>query len=134
MLNVLSGSSATNQNSVLGAANSSNGATGPWFGGYDQNGAYVATAYASSALNILTKTYAGSTITGYVNGKNAITDSVTYNLTTANIVLGAQITNGTYQYLSGYLSESTIFLSVISTTDRQTLEHSQENFYSIAGQ
>jgi hypothetical protein len=135
VLITVSGSNDGNQNSCLGAANTvQDGNIGPWYGGYNQGGAFIATSYNNINNNVLTKTYDGSTINGYVNGANAFTASgIAYSLTTSDILLGVQNTYGLNVSFNGYLQEATVFLRTLSDTDRQLLEQNQEAYYGITG-
>jgi hypothetical protein len=134
----LSGTAGGSSNSCLGAANTvpSGGSTGPWYGGYGQDAPYEVHASATTANSVLTKTYnyTARTDTGYLNGSGIFSNtSTTYNLTTANIVLGGQVTGGGYVFLTGSMQDSFVFYSTLSTADRQALEHVQEAYYGISG-
>jgi hypothetical protein len=128
----LSGTNSAAQNSCLGGPNSAYGSTGTWFGGYGQDGTFYG-GTATTALSVVTKTYSSNTVSGYLNGVQVFSaSSISYNLTTADILLGIQTDGATYQMLTGYESEVSVYLSSLSTTDRLTLEESQGSYFGIS--
>ncbi len=133
VLVALSTTAANNQNSCLGAANmSAFGAIGPWYGGYGQDSTFFATASASSATSILTKTFTGGTgtILGYRNGNQVFSKSDSYTAGNTQIAIGVQTFNN-FQFLNGSAQEVFIALSVLSASARRNLELSQGAAFSI---
>ncbi len=121
------GASATNKNSVLGAGFSNNGSA--WYGGFNQNGTYAAGS-TNSSLSIRSKIYSSNNIVGYFNGPKIFSTSVTYNLTSSDILIGSQNYNKN-QFLNGSVSEVLVFTSALSTSARRTLEKNQGAYYNI---
>ncbi len=122
----LSSTSAGEQNSCLGAG--FNGA-GAWFGGYGEDVAYNAGTPVPN-MCVRTKVYNAGTITGYINGTSVLTTNITYNLTTADVMVGIQ-NNGGNQNLLGSTSEVLVFTSALSNAEVQTVETNQNNYYGL---
>jgi len=107
--------------------------------------AYLVAAYAypsgspitANTLSIFSGVSAsalsGGTVSnaGFVNGNSIGTASGTgFIAANAGVVIGNDIYPDGF---NGQFSEVTVFGSALSTTDRQTLEHGQESYFSISG-
>lgn len=84
-------------------------------------------------LFIASTVFGSTSNTTYINGSagTSASFSATPLGSSLTLSLGASA-NGSEEIL-GYISEAIYFPSALSTTDRQTLEHNQEQFYSISG-
>jgi hypothetical protein len=102
------------------------------------------TSVTSAAATIFTSVNSGATSIIYANGTQGSTATNTGGayalgsslwLNTGNWAFsaGAPITGGGNDAFIGRQSELIVFPSALSSTDRQTLEHNQESYYSISG-
>ena len=122
----LSSTPSCDKNSCLGASHYPGAAA--WFGGYCQDESFNAGSTKNS-IAIRSKTYTASTIQGYLDGANIFSNSsTTYNLSTADIVIGAQ-NNNINQMLNGSISEVIVFTSLLNNSNRQIVENNQKIYY-----
>ena len=107
-----------------------------WYGASTSTGVWLGSGVSSAtvtagAYNIATGTYVRSSTTAasYANGTAGTTGTGSAGSDTT-FQIGA-VTSG--YAINGKIGEALVFGSVLSTTDRQKLEHSQEAYFSISG-
>lgn len=81
-------------------------------------------------LSVVTGVYADSVTTLYTQGVLRDTKAGSENTTAGNLTIGARTSTGTIPWL-GLATEFTLFPSVFSTADRQTLERNQGTYFGI---
>ena len=81
-------------------------------------------------LSVVTGVYADSVTTLYTQGVLRDTEAGLENTTAGNLTIGARTSVGTIPWL-GLATEFTLFPSVLSTADRQTLERNQGTYFGI---
>lgn len=96
-----------------------------WFGGA---GGWVTLGAATTGHRVATVTNSGVAVTAYLNGTSQGTAGAGGDLTPLFIFRRNATTTSD---LSATLSELVLFPSLLSTTDRQTLERDQGAYYSI---
>lgn len=118
------GSTNVNATSVIGST------TGKyWYGGDDQVG-FAGSNLLSSSV-VLSKIYNGSSFSSYLNGGLDASGSVAFNLSS---MFSTSYALGSYEfatYSAMRLSEAIVFLSALSTSDRQLLEKNQGLYYGV---
>jgi len=85
----------------------------------------------NTSAHVTTKTYDGTTISSYLDGGDlrTATSTSTTALGTFRMGIGTNGLTPTINFYNGYMGELIYMTSVLSTTDRQTLEGDQKTYY-----